>query len=63
MDSRDLTLAQLNALFAKLAPMAHYLRKLENGLVIEVPMASLSIGDRIWIRRLSATDKAKKKAR
>ena len=30
MDSRDLTLAQLDALFAKLAPMAHYLRKLEN---------------------------------
>ena len=30
MDSRDLTLAQLDALFAKLAPMAHYVRKLEN---------------------------------
>jgi hypothetical protein len=30
MDSRDLTLAQLDALFAKLAPMSHYLRKLEN---------------------------------
>ena len=30
MDSRDLTLAQLDALFAKLAPMRHYVRKLEN---------------------------------
>ena len=30
MDSSDLTLAQLDALFAKLAPMAHYVRKLEN---------------------------------
>jgi hypothetical protein len=29
-DSRDLTLAQLDALFAKLAPMAHYVWKLEN---------------------------------
>jgi hypothetical protein len=29
LDSRDLTLAQLDALFAKLAPMAHYVRKLE----------------------------------
>ena len=30
MDSRDLTLARLDALFAKLAPMAHYLKKLES---------------------------------
>ncbi len=30
MESCDRTLKQLDALFAKLAPMAHYLRRLEN---------------------------------
>ena len=30
MDSRDLTLTQLDALFAKLAPMAHFVRKFQN---------------------------------
>jgi len=69
MDGRDLALAQLDALFAKLAPMSHYLRKLENRMPHEcfpaddelVEQASAAMHDRAIQVHYAACEKVKPK--